>query len=425
MATTNSVNHAISTNINAPVLNDAWGALTAILDAVLVNGYSVQSIVSISSNLSGEITANFGTSHGYNVGQILSISGATNNIFNGRFRIKSIVGNSVIFKETISASQTTTGTISAKVAPFGYSIYYSSTNKRVYKSLNPANAIYYIVDDALWSGYTTSYSKVAGVGLATNVNQSTGEISGIQSPYDAANPNKNWIVSGSGSSAIRGWAKWVYKTWTLQDNNGYLTQSSGGNSTWHIVGNDEFFYLALGAVPPGDVSVPQLLYGAGKYTAQDPDNTTNYFLSANVDLVNVGAYRSVRSSLGTPDSYMPSRLLADAAGTNTGTAYAYTIMPTSPQNLTAASARSTNSIMTYANSEFVDLSPVYLFSYFDNKIVGRYANMYAPFGSQNTSAANSGKVVNINNEQYVLMSYFASGTPSSTSQALLYIKLKD
>lgn len=34
---------------------------------------------------------------------------------------------------------------------------------------------------------------------------------GSRAPYDASNPDKNWVGSGSGTSAYNGWAKWYYR----------------------------------------------------------------------------------------------------------------------------------------------------------------------------------------------------------------------
>lgn len=426
MATTNSVNHAISTNNNAPTLGNDWGQLTGLLDAVLVNGYSIQTISSISSNVEGEITATFGTSHNYHLGQILLITGANNSIFNGRFSIKSLTSNSVTFKEIVSVSQTTTGTITAKVAPFGYEIHFSDTNKRVYKSLNTDNGLYYIVDDALWSGYTSSYGKLAACGMATDFDQATGVITGFQCPYNPDNPNQNWTLSGSGASVVRGWAKWFYRNWSIQDGNAYYTSNSpGGDSFWQIVGNDEFIYLGLGTgTTTSYTHRQQLLYGFGKYSAINKNNTTNYFLSANVSSLTAGQNQSLRSSLATPDFYMPTQLMANEDGSNIGQNYAYSILPNAGGY--AASAREHNNIRTYNDSVNVDLTPILLFSKGDSKVIGQFKNLYAPFGSQVANVANHGNVVAINGELFVLVTYYCgSGTGLANHQSLVYVKLGD
>lgn len=425
MASFLDVNHAIHSNIGAPSLTNNWGSLTTLLDAVLVNGYSEQTASKAASNATGVVTLSFAGAHKYLRGQILKLNGNSSEL-KGKFRIKSVTDTTVTLKEKISANKTENN-VPVSVAPFGYEVVYSKTNKRAYKSLNPNNAMFYIVDDALWSGYTDSYAKIASCGLATNLTD-IDTISGYQCPFDSADPDKNWSLSGTGSSVIKGWAKWCYRIWGVQDAQIYLTGSSGGaGSKWQVVGNDEFFYLALGY---GDSATDdygnQLLYGAGKYEALDEDNSLNYFLSATINRNTAGSYQSIRSSLGTPDNLMASYLFANEDGTRIGNNQALSILPNAPGTSYPASSRDYNSNLIYDTPESADLVKILINSLSDKKCIGSYKGLYAPLGAQAQSAANHGKTVVIDNKLFVIVTYYSGSTSGLAShQSLIYVLLDE
>ncbi|KUG39244.1 hypothetical protein [Acinetobacter johnsonii] len=425
MASSLDVNHAIHSNTGAPQLTNSWGSLTALLDAVLVNGYSEQIASKVTSNASGVVTISFAGAHKYLRGQILKLDGNSHEL-KGKFRIQSVTDEAVVLKEKISANKTENN-VPVSVAPFGYEIAYSKKHKRAYKSLNPNNVMFYIVDDALWDGYTDDYAKIASCGLATNLTD-IDSISGYQCPFDSTDPHKNWSLLGNNGSVIKGWAKWCYRIWGIQDGQTYLTGSSGGaGSKWQIVGNDEFFYLALGV---GDSATDsygnQLLYGAGKYDALDEDNSLNYFLSATINRNKASDYQSIRSSLGTPDRLMPSYLFANEDGTKVENNQALSVLPNAPDTSYPASSRDYNSSLTYNTSESADLVKVLINSLSDKKCVGSYKGLYAPLGAQERSALNHGKTVVIDNKLFVIVTYYSgSGSGPSSHQSLIYVLLDE
>ena len=248
MATTKSVQFSFNGNANAPQLINSQGALVTLLDAVLVNGYGIQSVATLSANSEGIMTVSFNQAHNFKPGQILMIQGASEPLFNGRFRIDTVETNSLKFIEKLSGEKSTIGAITAKVAPLGYEIAFTDgAYKRAYKSLSPKNIMYYIFDDNLWTGWSAGYSKICNIGMALEM-MDINTITGLQCPYNAASPNQNWQLGGSGASSIPGWAKVVYGCWT-QGSGAYLTSGSLGNHTWSVIGNDEGFYLCAGSTP--------------------------------------------------------------------------------------------------------------------------------------------------------------------------------
>ncbi|WP_422195367.1 phage portal protein family protein [Acinetobacter sp.] len=190
--------------------------------------------------------------------------------------------------------------ITAKVAPLGYQIAFTDgANKRAYKSLNPENALYYIFDDNLWSGWAANYASICNVGLAlemTDINT----ISGMQCPYNPANPNQNWQVEGTGSGARPGWAKLIYGCWN-HGQSSYLTSRSSGNHVWSVVGNDEGFYLIQASVSDnGNPNQVGTVNYFGKYESLN-ENPFNYLICANHKRNAAGDYQEVESALFSPN----------------------------------------------------------------------------------------------------------------------------
>ena len=59
-----------STHANTPTIGNSWGDLTGLLDALLVNGYSLKTIASITRSGS-TATATVSAGHSYHVGAIV------------------------------------------------------------------------------------------------------------------------------------------------------------------------------------------------------------------------------------------------------------------------------------------------------------------------------------------------------------------
>ena len=116
----------------APVVSNNWGDLTSLLDAVLVNGFNLKTVDSITST-DGVATATVSTGHGYVVNQVVLIAGCEQAAYNGEQVVTSVTASTFTFAVTgTPASPATTKTsISAKVAPLGFQIAFTSTNKRV------------------------------------------------------------------------------------------------------------------------------------------------------------------------------------------------------------------------------------------------------------------------------------------------------
>ena len=179
----------------APVLSGTAGAMLALLDACLVNGFNLQTLTSL------VVAANVATatkaSHGVVVGQLVEIAGASPAGLNGLQRVTGIGGNTFTFTTSGISDQTATGTITAKTPPAGWEKAFSGTNKAAYRSLNGAsNKPVLRLDDT-----GTTSARVVGYEAMTDVDTGTG-------PFPTAaqmSGGAYWLKSATADSTARAW----------------------------------------------------------------------------------------------------------------------------------------------------------------------------------------------------------------------------
>lgn len=164
-----------STFPGCPTLSGTAGDLTTILDAVLVNGTTTQSVSSITR--SGSTATLTCAAHGVPVGDIVprTVSGAVETEYNGTYLMTS--ASSTTFTYTVSGTPATpaTGTILYNIPPAGWSIAFTATNKRAYFMGAAAVARKYMrvhdnatgtggAKEALVRGFNTMSTVDAGTG---------------------------------------------------------------------------------------------------------------------------------------------------------------------------------------------------------------------------------------------------------------------
>ena len=146
----------------APMLTNNWGSLTALLDACLVTGFNLKTVTALTCT--GDVaTATVGTGHGFLVDQVVRIEGCDQPFWNGEFTVTFTTATTVSFRiegEPASPATTQTG-ITMKIAPLGFEIAFTGTNKRAYRSPNPLSNWHYLrVDDSLPAGYNNDLGQV-------------------------------------------------------------------------------------------------------------------------------------------------------------------------------------------------------------------------------------------------------------------------
>lgn len=251
MVTGKTVKFFTSKNNNAPQLLNVQGSMLTLLDACLVSGIQVGAVASLTAS-GTTATVAFGMVHNLMKHQVIRISGANQAEFNGDFKIKHIVDtNTITFELNTAATVTSaTGTISCLLAPLGFEKPFSSTTalgggRAAFRSKDeslPNRPFLRVVDERI-SSYSNNYAKYAKVGIVENM---TGidTMTGVQAPYIASAPTRNWNPTGSGLSIKNGWAKWYYCSVGEYNSDGTsLADFSIVASDWLVVGTDTGFYI--------------------------------------------------------------------------------------------------------------------------------------------------------------------------------------
>ena len=268
----------------APQVSNAWGDLTALLDACLVNGYSVRPVQGIRRE-GGTATVDC-NAHGFAVHQVVCIEGAAAAAYNGEQRITAITANSFSFAVTGEPpTPDAGGAISAKVAPLGWETAFSGTHKRAYRSKHPQSPKnMLLIDNAVKPGYTTTWAKWANVGIVESMSD-IDTITGAQAPFDPAFPGQNW---GPVRANQWGWYKWMQARASSGS-----TDSTGdggaGNRNWVLVGDARRFYLFLAPMISGSYS-GRCFYAFGDIESAKPGDAFATLLAADDFLLSSDAY---------------------------------------------------------------------------------------------------------------------------------------
>lgn len=180
--TSTSVKYFHSAMAGAPVLSGTAGALIAVLDACLVNGFNVKAVDTLTV-ASGVATATIGLGIGaFEADTVALVSGATPSGLNGQKRILTVdtVTNTVTFDATGISDQTATGTISIKMAPAGWEKQFTGTNLAAYRSADPAStqAALRVDDTAEQNARVVGYESMSDVNTGTRPFPTSAQASG-------------------------------------------------------------------------------------------------------------------------------------------------------------------------------------------------------------------------------------------------------
>lgn len=319
MVASTDIKFYVHTNTNAPQLTNNFGCMIDVLDACLVNGFGSQTVSTLTAS-GTTVTATFGSAHNFMQYQVIKIAGATQTEYNGEHRILTVPNaNTITFELAAVPSVTTaTGTITSSLPSLGWEKPFSSTHssgvggKAAYRSTNLllSSRPFLRVVDELDPAYTATYAKYAKVGIVEDMTD-IDTMLGVQAPYDAANPNKNWVATGSGASVINGWARWYYaRTNTLSNTNDTATIATG-NRNWLLVGNSDYFYIMPCFTPDTGLSATKAAssYGFGAFERYYNDDVSNTFLSASVRDAAASLNASIGSIVGISSNNVPNILL--------------------------------------------------------------------------------------------------------------------
>ncbi|ODV42265.1 hypothetical protein AWV79_28235 [Cupriavidus sp. UYMMa02A] len=205
MTTDTSVKTFTSTDAGASTLSGTAGALLSVLDACLITGYNLKAASSLTASASvATLTAN---GHGFKVGQVVLVAGASDPLHNGEKKITYVDFNTIKYAVDPAAAAAPTGAITVKMAPLGWAKPFSGTNLAAYTSSSPQSlGMLLRVDDT-----GTNNARVVGYESMTDINTGSG-------PFPA-------------SAQVSGGAYWP--------------KSSVANSTsraWFLIGDGRIFY---------------------------------------------------------------------------------------------------------------------------------------------------------------------------------------
>lgn len=286
----------------APVVSNGFGDLVAMLDAVLVNGFNLKTVDSI-TRVGSVATATISAGHLFEVGSVETFAGADQAEYNGEQVITDVTASTVSFTVTgTPATPATTGTsLSVKTSPLGFATAFTGTNKRVYRSPNVAGSRPFIrVDGAQLAAYPAGGSKFCRVTVAENMSGIDTFVGTGKMPFDPLATTKNEVRTGAAAPYYYGWFKWYSATDRYTDES---SDSGAGARSWAVVGDDRAFYLFIA---PTLNSTAHILYAVGEfnsYKSGDAYNSwlwaTDHYYAQNEDSGNRGSR--------TPSGYMGKR----------------------------------------------------------------------------------------------------------------------
>lgn len=196
-----------ATRIGASASNASQ--ILTILDACLVNGFNLQSVVSIVVTSGVALVTTTAADHNFRDYTVIRIAGATPAELNGDWKMTTAGGNSFSFPTSV-ADGTATGTISVKTAPLGWSKPFNGTNIGVYQASSGLKHFFRVSDPA------GSFANLRGFRVMSDVNNGT-------EPFPTATQNSIGIS---------------------------LTKYIGGGVSggkWRLYGDDRICYLIFDA----------------------------------------------------------------------------------------------------------------------------------------------------------------------------------
>lgn len=260
-------------HLNGLTLGNNWGDLIRLLDKALVTGLALPNLVTVTQETDENIRLQFVANHKTMLFQLVELKGFLPEKYNSAFRVVGVPSATELILRvgTVVASDLPTVRGTAKIQSLGYEIIFRDAGdvKRVYRAKNPTAQHPFIrVDESTSSPdgttgvYNSTYAKYAMVGLIENMTHidDYSDTSKLQLPLDTSNFAKNWRITGTEESVVRGYGRWY---WARAGNTlGTIRDSYGdtaGNRNFTIIGDLDAFYF----LRPVDVSLYKLISGCG------------------------------------------------------------------------------------------------------------------------------------------------------------------
>lgn len=256
----------------APQMSASAGSLVGVLDACLVTGWGLQAVTQVVVT-GGVAVATVASNVVFNQRRIVLLSGFDLPALNGEWRVTASTTTTFTFSAPSIANGTyTAGTPTVKLAPLGFEILFTATNKRIYRSLSPyGNGVCLRIDDTNTASGWDQVLNVSGTYRA----QARMDLAVLPTGIDSFQ-----------SSTSRSW-------WVKSD------VSTGTSARpWMIVGDDRGFYINY--LPNNSYTTGRLDY-FGELTNVARPNDQFATLLTGFDQANCGY--SSGSSIGSQPGY--------------------------------------------------------------------------------------------------------------------------
>lgn len=225
---------------NAPqIIANNRTAFYGLLDVWLKDGYNKKFVKNLYTRPDRTIVLEYAAPHGYKQGHLIKLTGATNALFNNKFRCISVTADTMTLRLDKDDSQTypttdTSTSIESVVSPADWQQVYSSSTQRTYRSKNTTQSSqhYYTFKEptntALKTAgaccYSCDISKEFDVASGSSLN------SYFESQKTATDGTNYYIVTD------------YYTTPLTNANNG----KCGTWLPWFLIATDTFVFFTLG-----------------------------------------------------------------------------------------------------------------------------------------------------------------------------------
>lgn len=261
-----------------PQMANVYGDMVAVLDCVLVNGTTPVTVNSITF-ADGVCTATTAAAHGFIVNMVIEVSGATQDEFNGEWRLTGVTTNTFKFVPVVAPVRgDATGTLKARIPPLGYEIAFTATNRRVYRSKNVLSTRPFLrVDNDMLAGWNANYAVLPRVTAAKTMTDIDTFTDG-RMPFDVSYPTKNDVLEGSATSGYYGWFLWPQSASSV--GLPWATNPGTGIREWSIVGDDMAFYMHQGSMNHPVSQIGADCSAFGNFISYRKNDPYDYFLIA-------------------------------------------------------------------------------------------------------------------------------------------------
>lgn len=231
--------------LGAPILTQANGSMNALLNAILVNGFNTQSVVTATAS-AGVVSFNFASAPGFSALDTVTIAGASNSAVNGQWRVQSAAGNQVQVAIAGIPDGAVGGTITLKFSPLGWTRPFSGTGIGVYKQGGSATHKRFlrVYDNTAAADnyfYARAYENMTAVSSGTGPFPTTAQVAGNGASFNlggVAHPAQlTWMILGT-PRFFYFWSSWA------ADMTGNLSSFPAGSMTGFMFGELANVYKA-------------------------------------------------------------------------------------------------------------------------------------------------------------------------------------